>query len=132
MLTEDRRQMTDRQTNCFYPLLRMRAHGVTSKNAGERAYLIYREDTSKNHSGGLKGHKHKQKVVIHHANTENPDRCFIRLFKLYNELCPVDHPNDSFLFGPIEEIKARLFLSHTLTDSYYHDILSCLSLPYFS
>ena len=76
----------------------------------ERAYLIYREDTSKNHPGGLKGCKHKQKVVIHHANTENPNRCFIRLFKLYNELCPVDHPNDSFLFGPIEEIKARLLV----------------------
>ena len=30
------------------------------ENPGERAYLIYREDTSKNHPGGLKGCKHKQ------------------------------------------------------------------------
>ena len=63
---------------------------------GERAYLIYREDISKNHPGGLKGRKHKPKVVIHHANTDNPSRCFVRLFKLYSELCPIDRPHDAF------------------------------------
>ena len=27
------------------------------------------------------------KVVIHHANTTNPERCFVRLFKKYTALC---------------------------------------------
>ena len=52
---------------------------------GEHPYLQYTEDTSKNHPGGLKGRKVKLKVVRHHANTENPDRCFVRLFKLYTQ-----------------------------------------------
>lgn len=48
---------------------------------GERAYLVYREDISKHHPGGLKGRKMKPKIVTHHANTENPARCFVRLSK---------------------------------------------------
>ena len=35
---------------------------------GERAYLIYEEDVSKNHQGGLKNRKIKPKIVTHHAN----------------------------------------------------------------
>ena len=48
---------------------------------GERTYLQYTEDLSKNHPGGLKGRKVKPKVVLHHANEDNPDRCFVALFK---------------------------------------------------
>ncbi len=55
---------------------------------GERPYLKYTEDVSKNRPGGLKGRKQKQKVVVHHANLENPERCFVRLFKLYCQLSP--------------------------------------------
>ena len=33
---------------------------------------------------------------MHLANLENPKRCFVWLYKLYNSLCPPDHP--SFLF----------------------------------
>ena len=50
------------------------------EHPGERAYLKYTEDTSKNHPGGLKGRKITQKVVLHHANLDNPQRCFVRLF----------------------------------------------------
>ena len=32
---------------------------------GERAYLQYTEDISKDHPGGLKGRKQKPKVVVH-------------------------------------------------------------------
>ena len=42
------------------------------ENPGERSYLRYTEDTSKNHPGGLKGHKQRQKVVIHHSNVDIP------------------------------------------------------------
>jgi len=34
------------------------------ENDGERSYLIYTEDISKNRPGGLKGRKQKPKVVI--------------------------------------------------------------------
>ena len=47
------------------------------EKSGERACLIYKEDISKNHPGGLKGRKHQPKVVVHYANTDNPSRCFV-------------------------------------------------------
>ena len=70
---------------------------------GERPYLLYTEDTSKNRPGGLKGRRVKPKVVRHHANTENPNRCFIRLFKLYTSLCPSDRPKDAFYLKPLNK-----------------------------
>ena len=39
---------------------------------GERPYLKYTEDISKNRPGGLKGRKVKPKVVYHHSNSEKP------------------------------------------------------------
>ena len=57
---------------------------------GERAYLKYTEDISKNHLGGLKGRKHNPKVVLH--ETTNSPRCFVRLFKLYQSKCLPDRP----------------------------------------
>ncbi len=60
---------------------------------GERPYLKYTEDLSKNRPGGIKGRKIKPKVVIHHANSDNSDRCFVRLFKKYINMCPTS-PND--------------------------------------
>ena len=54
----------------------------------ERPYLLYTEDISKNRPGGLKGRNTKPKVVKHHANLEVPHRCFVRLFKMYQSLCP--------------------------------------------
>ena len=38
------------------------------ERSGEKAYLWYTEDVSKNHQGGLNGRKVKPKVVLHHAN----------------------------------------------------------------
>ncbi len=58
------------------------------ERTGERPYLRYTEDVSKNHPGGIKGRKLKPKVVLHHANNDNPDRCFVRLFKKYISLRP--------------------------------------------
>ena len=53
------------------------------KKQGERAYLVCREDVSKNCPGVLKGKKMKSKVVYHHENLDDPNRCFVRLYKLY-------------------------------------------------
>ncbi len=54
------------------------------ENDGERSYLKYTEDTSKNKPG----RKIKPKVVIQHSNNDNPERCIVRLFKKYTSLCP--------------------------------------------
>ena len=68
---------------------------------GERPYLQYTEDISKNRPGGIKGRNVKPKIVLHHANTENPERCFVRLFKKYIELCPTTPSEmDAFYLQP--------------------------------
>lgn len=41
------------------------------------------------------------KVVQHHNNPSNPERCFVELFKLYQSLCPPDRPKDAFYFKPL-------------------------------
>ena len=87
------------------------------ENAGERAHLVYKEDISKNFPGGLKGRKHKPKVVVRYANTENPDRCFVRLFKKYCSVCPVNRPDDAFYLTPLtrysEKCWCKLLLGTT-------------------
>ena len=72
------------------------------ERTGERSYLEYREDISKNNSGGIKGRKYKPKIVQHSSNTSNPDRCFVRLFKLYVSLCPSDRSNGLY-FKPLQK-----------------------------
>ena len=80
---------------------------------GERAYLRYTEDTSKNRPGGLKGHKIKPKVVVHYSSPENPQRCFVELFKKYNNLCPQDRPSDAFYLSPLAKPKEHCWFSKT-------------------
>ena len=58
------------------------------------------EDTSKNHQDGLKGRKTKPKVVKHHSNAENPERCFVTLFKKYRQLRPDDPLLNAFYLQP--------------------------------
>ena len=70
---------------------------------GKRPFLRYTEDTSKNHPGGIKGRKITPKVVDHHANTENTERCFVTLFKKYCELCPkITPPSNAFYLQPLK------------------------------
>ena len=69
---------------------------------GQRPYLEYVEDTSKNRPGGLKGRKLKSKIVQHHDNPDNPARCFVRLFKLYQSKLPKDRPDSAFYFQPLK------------------------------
>ena len=52
------------------------------------------------HPGGLRGRKQSQKVVVHHSNPTNPQRCFVRLFKLYLEKCPPDAPAHALYLWP--------------------------------
>ena len=73
------------------------------EHPGERAFLKYTEDISKNRPGGLKGRKVKPKTVLHHANLENPERCFVRLFKQYVKLCPESQPAHAFYMKPLHQ-----------------------------
>ena len=61
----------DNQNLCFDP-----GQVELIERPGQRTYLRYTEDISKNNPGGLKGRKYKPKVVI---QQENPCRCFVRL-----------------------------------------------------
>ena len=45
--------------------------------SGERPYLKYTEDISKNHHGGLKGRHTKPKVVSHHASQKDVSFIFL-------------------------------------------------------
>ena len=89
---------------------------------GERAFLKYTEDISKNRPGGLNGRKVVPKVVIHHANTNNPSRCFVRLFRLYRQMLPDDVPAHAFYFRPLVKPTkdcwySKLPLGHNLLSS---------------
>ena len=81
------------------------------EHSGERPFLRYTEDISKNCPGGLKGRNIKPKVVLQHANLEDPKRCFVRLFKLYKSLCPHDEPADAFYFRPANNPTAKCWYS---------------------
>ena len=80
---------------------------------GERPYLKYTEDISKNHPGGLRGRKMKQKVVIHHANQDHPERCIVRLFKRYLSLMAPNCPADAFYLQPSRHPTSTCWFSAT-------------------
>ena len=48
----------------------------------------------------LEGWNIKPKVAIHHSNDSNPERCFVRLFRHYRELCPNDAPSHDCYLQP--------------------------------
>ena len=56
----------------------------------ERKRLKYTSFAEKNYVGGLQHRKGKAKVVEHHENIVNPERCVVRLYKKYVSKCPND------------------------------------------
>ena len=80
------------------------------ENPGERSYLCYTEDTS---NGGLKGRR--QKVVIHLSNVDHPTWCFVRLFKLCNQLCPMDCSSHAFYLAPLKQGIVGFHVHHWAT-----------------
>ena len=75
-------------------------------------HLVYREDISKNRLGGpVEGEKNEAKVVYYHENLDDPNRCFVRLYKLYINLCLVDGTTDSFYLMPLQDASATCWYS---------------------
>ena len=64
-------------------------------------YLVFTEFVSKTNQGGLLHRKKQPKQVTHHANVDYPDRCLVRLFKLYNSRCPANRPDNAFYLRPL-------------------------------
>lgn len=78
-----------------------------------RALLVYHEDVSKTNQGGITSRKKKLKEVYQYANLENPDRCFVRLYKLYNSKCPENRPANVFYLTPLARPTERVWYSRT-------------------
>ena len=74
---------------------------------------MYNESTSKNNSGGLKNRKVKPKQVVHYANMDNPDRCFVKLLKKYREHRPSSCDSDAFYLTPIPQPKGQVWYKTT-------------------
>ena len=68
--------------------------------------LLYKEDMSKTNQAGLKQRKLIPKEVI-------PARCMVRLYKLYNTLCPPDRPDDAFYLAPFVHPKENCWFKRT-------------------
>ena len=61
-------------------------------------YLIYQEDISKTNQEGLHS---RSKKLIHYANTTNPERCFVHVYKTYMSRYPSDRPAGIFYLQPL-------------------------------
>ena len=77
----------------------------------ERPNLLYTEDSSKNHPGGLRGRRVKRKVVKHHANIDNPKRCFVKLYQKYRDHCPLNPKRNAFYLQPLKKPTETLLFS---------------------
>ena len=89
---------------------------------GESPYLVYTENFSKNNCGGLAQRRVEAKTVAHHANQDNPTRCFVRLFEEYRRRLPETVDNTSpFYLHPLKNPKTDTWYS---TTSVGHNTLS--------
>ena len=79
---------------------------------GERAYLKYIEDISKNKQGGIKGRHRPKKEVVQHENTRCTDRCPVKLFKLYVSLCPKNRPPGALYLKPLSKPTENCWFSY--------------------
>ena len=59
------------------------------------------EDVSKTNQGGIVHRKKEPKQVVQYANDIHPERCLVRLYKLYVSKCPVGHPDGTFYLKPL-------------------------------
>ena len=72
-----------------------------------KPFLCYKEDISKTNQAGLKQRKLVPREVVHYCNEQNPSRCLVRLYKLYNSLSPPDRPDHAFYLTPLVRPKEK-------------------------
>ena len=63
----------------------------------------YFEDVSKTNHGGIKDWKKVPKSIVQHANTNDPQKCIVRTYKLYYEKCPKDRLDDAIHLKPLQK-----------------------------
>lgn len=51
--------------------------------------------------------------MYHHSNLENPERCFVTLFKKYIQLCPDTSQSDAFYLQPLNKPTSTCWYSTT-------------------
>ena len=78
---------------------------------GEQSCIVYTENVSKNNPGGLQHRKVKAKQVTQYANLDNPECCFITLFKKYCSRRPSGLPH--FYLTPIKGPKTNIWYAKT-------------------
>ncbi len=61
------------------------------------------------------------KKVVHYQNEDCPERCLVRLYKLYNSKCPDDRPKDAFYLKPLKCPKGAVWYQRSAIG---HNILS--------
>ena len=84
------------------------------EQSGSLGFLVYTEDVSKSNRGGLLHHDRAPKKVTHYENIDYPQHCLVRLYKLYNEKCPIDRPPNAFYLKPLKNPKGQLWFQKTL------------------
>ena len=78
---------------------------------GERPFLCYVEDPSKNNQGRLKNRKSSPKTVVQYNNPNNPQWCPVRIFKKYTQMCPSNYPKGFFYLQPMPKSKQTCWYS---------------------
>lgn len=73
------------------------------ERVGTTPCLVY-EDVSKTNQGGLQYRKCERKEVV--FNTDNPQRCLIRLYKQYQSKYPKSRPDGAFYLQPLVNPKS--------------------------
>jgi len=75
---------------------------ISLKTTSEgRRYLEYREDVSKTNCVGLHTVRSEPKITQAFELKECAERCPVRLYLLYNSLCPVNRPPHAFYLRPL-------------------------------
>jgi Domain of unknown function (DUF3504) len=119
--------------------LRHRPSQITVKTDENNVrYLEYREDISKTFGGGLHSGKQRQKVTRAYELIDCPARCPVRIYELYNSLCPPNRPDDAFYLRPLTNVSiscnvnlVSFFTNRTVEISFieyfleYHRAFNC-------
>ena len=101
---------------------------------GSPSYLVYTEDISKTNQGGLLHRDKAPKKVTHYMNVDCPQKCLVRLFKLYNTKCPADRPANAFYLKPLKHPRGEIWyqkspMGHNALGNIVSKIMKSANIP---